>query len=94
MLGWRIKEKGRSRTPRGRRAYAIGDIHGRLDLLDQLLYPAVPPLPGDSAIRSISLSYPERDVDALGWRLNWMIVFFALTLIFAFALRGPLGVTI
>jgi len=25
------------RTPRGYRAYAIGDIHGRLDLLDQLL---------------------------------------------------------
>ncbi len=24
-------------TPRGHRAYAIGDIHGRLDLLDQLL---------------------------------------------------------
>ena len=25
------------RTPRGYRAYAVGDIHGRLDLLDQLL---------------------------------------------------------
>ena len=38
------------------------------NLLDQLLYPAEPPLPGDSAIRSISLSYPERDVDVFGWR--------------------------
>ncbi|MCL6697358.1 metallophosphoesterase [Sphingomonas sp. NSE70-1] len=37
MLGWRSKEGGRARTPRGRRAYAIGDVHGRLDLLDQLL---------------------------------------------------------
>ncbi len=37
MLGWRVKEKGPPRTPRGRRAYAIGDVHGRLDLLDQLL---------------------------------------------------------
>jgi len=64
------------------------------NLLDQLLYPAEPPLPGDSAIRSISLSYPERDVDVFGWRLHWMIVFFVLTLVFAFALRGPLGVTI
>jgi hypothetical protein len=64
------------------------------NLLDQLLYPAEPPLPGDSAIRSISLSYPEHDVDVLGWRVNWMIVFFVLTLVFAFALRGPLGVTI
>lgn len=27
----------RCRTPQGRRAYAVGDIHGRLDLLDRLL---------------------------------------------------------
>ena len=64
------------------------------NLLDQLLYPAEAPLPGDSAIRSISLSYPERDVDVFGWPLHWLIVFFALTLVFGFALRGPLGVTI
>lgn len=37
MLGWRVNEKGGPRTPRGRRAYAIGDVHGRRDLLDQLL---------------------------------------------------------
>jgi hypothetical protein len=64
------------------------------NLLDQLLYPAEPPLPGDGTIRSISLSYPERDVDVFGWPVHWMIVFFVLTLVFAFALRGPLGVTI
>ena len=37
MFEWRAKVKGRPRTPRGRRAYAIGDVHGRLDLLEQLL---------------------------------------------------------
>lgn len=37
MFGWRRKENGIPRTPRGRRAYAIGDVHGRLDLLEQLL---------------------------------------------------------
>lgn len=37
MLGWGAKERGPPRTPRGRRAYVIGDVHGRLDLLDQLL---------------------------------------------------------
>jgi uncharacterized membrane protein (DUF106 family) len=64
------------------------------NLFDQLLYPAEAPLPGDSAIRSISLSYPECDVDVLGWALPWWFWFFALTLVFGFALRGPLGVTI
>jgi serine/threonine protein phosphatase 1 len=37
MFEWRAKAKGRPRTPRGRRAYAIGDVHGRLDLLMQLM---------------------------------------------------------
>ena len=37
MFGWRAKAKGPPRTPRGHRAYAIGDVHGRLDLLDRLL---------------------------------------------------------
>lgn len=37
MLGFRRKNRKTHRTPRGKRAYAIGDIHGRLDLLDRLL---------------------------------------------------------
>src|SRR4030095_10683878 len=37
MLTWRKKEKALPRPPRVRRAYAIGDVHGRLDLLNQLL---------------------------------------------------------
>jgi len=37
MFEWRNIEKGPPRVPRGYRAYAVGDIHGRLDLLNQLL---------------------------------------------------------
>lgn len=37
MFGRRRKVRARPRTPCGQRAYAIGDVHGRLDLLDQLL---------------------------------------------------------
>ena len=37
MLGWRSKKPGPPRTPKGFRAYAVGDVHGRLDLLDALL---------------------------------------------------------
>jgi len=61
---------------------------------DQLLYPAEPPVPASSRIASIAVTYPERDVDVLGWGLHWMVVFFALSIVFAFALRGPFGVTI
>jgi len=37
MLSWRPKDRPLPKTPRGYRAYAIGDVHGRLDLLDQLI---------------------------------------------------------
>ena len=63
-------------------------------LLDQILYPAEPPLPSSSPIASIELAYPDRSIDVLGVGMHWMIVFFALSLIFAFALRKPFGVTI
>jgi uncharacterized membrane protein (DUF106 family) len=62
--------------------------------LDQLIYPAEPPLPAASPIRSIAVTYPGRDLDLLGWGLNWMVVFFVLSIVFAFALRNRFGVTI
>lgn len=37
MFRQRTRLSERPRAPRGHRAYAVGDIHGRLDLLDQLL---------------------------------------------------------
>ena len=43
---------------------------------------------------SITVAYPERDIEILGWQLNWMIVFFILSIVFAFALRKPFGVTL
>lgn len=68
----------------------------RLDggFVNQLLYPSEPPLPDEAPISAITVAYPEGDVDVFGWELNWMVVYFALSLIFAFALRKPFGVTI
>jgi len=37
MFRTRHQTIDKPRTPRGHRAYAVGDVHGRLDLLDQLL---------------------------------------------------------
>ena len=68
----------------------------RLDpaFLNQLLYPAEAPLPGDAAVTSISVGYPERDIPVFGLELHWMIVYFALSMIFAFALRKRFNVTL
>jgi len=64
------------------------------NLLDQIIYPAEPPLSSSSPIASISVDYPDRDIEVMGVGMHWMIVFFALSMIFAFALRRPFGVTI
>jgi len=62
--------------------------------LSQLLYPAEPPLPSGSPVRAVHLSYPGREVKVLGYGMHWMIPFFALSIAFAFALRGLFKVTI
>jgi uncharacterized membrane protein (DUF106 family) len=63
-------------------------------IVNQVLYPSEPPVPADSAIASIWIDYREADVSVLGWRFNWMVWYLALSFVFAFALRKPLGVTI
>ena len=63
------------------------------DWLGQIAYPAETPVPKNGPIESIELAYPEADVDFFGWRTHWLIAFLVLTIVFAFALRGPLGVT-
>jgi uncharacterized membrane protein (DUF106 family) len=63
-------------------------------LMNVVLYPSEPPLPDEGPVRAITIAYPERDLDVFGWNLNWMVVYFALSLVFAFALKKPFGVTI
>ena len=63
-------------------------------LIDQLIYPAEAPVPTAGPIDSIRLHYPDGAVHILGWSINWLVAFFILTMLFAFALRNRLGVTI
>jgi hypothetical protein len=63
-------------------------------LVNQLLYPAEDPLPGESPIASITVGYAEDGVSVLGWPMNWLVLFFVLSVAFAFALRSRLGVTL
>ena len=62
--------------------------------LNLLLYPAEAPLPRHGPLASITLEYPEIDIPLPGFGLHWMIVYFILSMVFAFALRNRLGVTL
>jgi len=63
-------------------------------LVNQLLYPAEPPLPVGAAVESIAVTYPRRAISILGRDIHWMVVFFALSMIFAVALRRRFNVVL
>lgn len=71
----------------------LSPIRPDRDFWQQLLYPAEPPLPG-GPVESIAVAYPGAEVWFLGWTTHWMVVFFILSIVFAFALRNRLGVSI
>lgn len=57
-----------------------------------LLYPSEPPLPQQSGLERIDIHYPERAIQVSHWRLHWLIVFFVLSTLSAFAFRRLLKV--
>ena len=45
-------------------------------------------------LESIKINYPKRDLSLFGWNIHWMILFFVFCMVFAFALKGVVGVEI
>jgi hypothetical protein len=54
---------------------------------DQLWMPGEAPLPADSPIEAIDITYPERAISLLGFPLHWLAIFVILSTLFAFLLR-------
>ena len=94
-LGGRTYGKGLRVATEERVAAAglLSPIRPPRSTLQQLVYPAEPPLP-KGPVKSISVSYPGAEVWFFGWDTHWMVVFFILSIVFAFALRNRLGVSI
>jgi hypothetical protein len=63
-------------------------------LVSQLMYPAERPIPQGAAVTSISVRYAPGSVRVFGWELNWLLVFFVVSTIFALLLKKPLRVTV
>jgi hypothetical protein len=59
--------------------------------LDRVLHPAEDPLPAAAPVVAIALDYPERRITLGGFDLNWIVVFFILSLIAGLAMKRPLG---
>jgi hypothetical protein len=60
-----------------------------------LLFPTEPPLAPATGIRSMEIKeWPHRDLSILGLNVHWLIVFFAVSLIASFAVKGVFGVEV
>jgi hypothetical protein len=89
-------------TDDGKRVVRRSPLRPGRSFLDKLLYPAEPAVPADSPFDSIAVDLREAEVAvAGGWSVGntlgmpgWMTIFFVLSVVFAFALRKPFGVTI
>ncbi len=76
------------------RVVRISPVRHEPGFLNLLLYPAEAPLPRNGPLESIEVRYPEAQVGLAGFETHWMVIFFVLSIVFAFMLRKRFGVTI
>jgi hypothetical protein len=81
------------------KTWAVGGEHRKVPVKriqgwEAFLYPGEPALARGSAVRTIALAYPERELGWLpGGELGVLATFFGISLLAGFVLKGPLGVT-
>ena len=61
---------------------------------DVLLFPGEVPLATSLPLRSMEIAYRELSVSVFGWDTNWLVLYFAGTLLLSLLLKRPLGVEI
>jgi hypothetical protein len=60
----------------------------------QFLHPGEPPLPADSPVTSITVSYPRADLTLFGRPVHWVWPWLVISMVFGYALKGPLRVNV
>ena len=64
------------------------------DFWDVLQHPGEPPLPPDSFAERISVDYPARRIDLLGWETHWVVFLLIVSTLAALAFKRLLRVQI
>ncbi|MCK4494707.1 MAG: DUF106 domain-containing protein [Candidatus Aminicenantes bacterium] len=72
----------------------ISPIKIRRNFIDELLYPVEAPIKSDMPIKSLEITYPTKGMNLFGWHIHWLIIYFALSIIFGFAFKGILKIEI
>ena len=76
----------------GNRFAMISPLRTGSSSLDLFLNPGERKIPTSSPIESILISYPSRQILIWGWDIHWIIIFFVVSLIAGYAVKGFLKV--
>jgi hypothetical protein len=72
----------------------ISTVRLRGQFWNRMLSSAEPALPDASPIESISVNYPDRDIQIAGYGMNWIWLFFILSMVAGFIFKELLGIQI
>lgn len=72
----------------------ISPVRLRGQFWERMFSSAEPALPENSQIDSISINYPERNIEIAGYGMNWIWLFFILSMVAGFIFKEILGIQI
>ena len=79
----------------------VGERKGRVSpqrvgagLWQKFVNPGEPPLPADGPLASVSVTYSGASLPLFGWRIHWIWPWLILSMVFGYALKGPLRVQV
>jgi len=72
----------------------ISTVRLRGHFWSRMFLSAEPALPENSPIESISINYPDRNIEIAGYGMNWIWLFFTLSMVAGFIFKELLGIQI
>jgi hypothetical protein len=72
----------------------ISTVRLRGHFWERMFSSAEPALPENSPIESISINYPDRNIEIAGYGMNWIWLFFILSMVAGFIFKELLGIKI
>jgi len=72
----------------------ISTVRLRGHFWERMFSSAEPALPENSPIESISINYPDRNIEIAGYGMNWIWLFFILSMVAGFVFKELLGIQI
>jgi uncharacterized membrane protein (DUF106 family) len=72
----------------------ISTVRLRGHFWERMFSSAEPALPENSPVESISINYPDRNIEVAGYGMNWIWLFFVLSMVVGFIFKELLGIQI